>query len=262
MENGWLVKDVAAVCGVSIRLLHHWDAVGLVTPSKRLPNGYRLYTEPDVKRIQQALLYRETGMRLERIKELLDSEQNEEYHLRMQLQLLEEASIQLERKMQAVHQLLEDCMKGKAWSIEDKANLMGKDWLPEWEAEAQSKWGDTEDWKETQSNLSKMSQQDWRIYRAETQRLEEKMSTLCREGIAPDSDLARTLIEEYRKNCSQYHFEITHAKHVLLGKLYTEDPRFNQYYEKLAPGFAKWVRDAIESNAQKHGIDLERVQWE
>lgn len=262
MENAWLVKEVAKLCGVSVRLLHHWDYVGLVSPSSRLPNGYRLYSSQDVKRIQQALLYRETGMSLEKIKELLDSSESEEKHLRLQLELLEGVSAQLQRKINAVHQMLEDHMKGKTLTIEEKAALMGKDWLPEWEAEAKEKWGATDDWKETQSNLSKMTDKDWQAHREAMQAIEEKMSKLHTEGILPDSEQALALIEEYRKICSEHHFEITHSKHVLLGRMYVSDSRFKDYYEKYSTGFAQWVRAAIEANAYVHECDPKSAKWE
>lgn len=262
MKTGWLVKEVAQLCGVSIRLLHHWDYMELVVPSQRLPNGYRLYTKQDITRLQQALLYRETGMSLKKIKELLDSSQSEEKHLKIQLELLEKASEQLHKKIKAVHKLLEEHTKGKTMSIEEKASIMGKDWLPEWETEAQEKWGATSDWKETQANLSNMSNKDWQIYREEMQEIEEKISELCFSGVSPDSNQALLLIEEYRKICSKHHFEITYSKHVLLGRMYVNDLRFKEYYDKYGRNFAQWVCAAIEANALTHGVNPEQAQWQ
>ncbi len=262
MKNGMFVKEVAELCGVSVRLLHHWDFIGLVSPSERLPNGYRLYLDDDIKRIQQALLYRATGMRLEHIKELLDSRQDDKQHLEMQLALLEEASLELNRKIKAVHQLLEECIMGNELSIEEKAALMGKDWLPEWEDEAKDKWGDTPDWQETQIHLSQMSKDDWQTYRLDIQLLEEKMADLCIGGTPADSEEALQLIEEYRILSSKHHFEITYPKHVLISRLYTEDERFKAYYDKYSPKLAAWIQHGIEANARAHGVDPESAKWE
>lgn len=262
MKNNWLVKEVAELCGVSVRLLHHWDYVGLVSPSERLPNGYRLYSEQDIKRIQQALLYRETGMSLDKIKELLNSSHSEEKHLRIQLELLEEASEQLQQKINVVQQILEKYMKGKTISIAEKAAIMGKDWLPEWEAEAEQKWGETNDWKQTQLNLAKITAKDWQAHRQEMQAIEKKISELHAAGVCPNTDQSLSLIEEYRKVCSKYHFEITHAKHVLLGKMYINDSRFKDYYEQYGIGFASWIYAAIEANARAHGTDPNNAKWE
>ena len=61
------VGEVSTLLGVSVRALHHWDESGLVHPSQRSTAGYRLYSEADSMRIQQVLVYRETGMPLARI---------------------------------------------------------------------------------------------------------------------------------------------------------------------------------------------------
>ena len=49
------VREVARLAGVSVRTLHHYDAVGLLPPSARSEAGYRLYTDPDLERLQQIL---------------------------------------------------------------------------------------------------------------------------------------------------------------------------------------------------------------
>ena len=58
------VGEAARLVGVSVRTLHHWDALGLAVPSGRTWSGYRLYSPDDVARLQQVLVYRETGMPL------------------------------------------------------------------------------------------------------------------------------------------------------------------------------------------------------
>ena len=66
------VGEVSTLLGVSVRALHHWDESGLVHPSQRSAAGYRLYSEADIMRIQQVLVYRQTGMSLADIKAVLD----------------------------------------------------------------------------------------------------------------------------------------------------------------------------------------------
>lgn len=57
----YTVGAVAGLAGVSVRTLHHYDRIGLLSPSQRSPVGYRLYTLEDLKRLQQILYYRELG---------------------------------------------------------------------------------------------------------------------------------------------------------------------------------------------------------
>src|SRR6185295_11316232 len=66
------VKEVAEQSGVSIRALHHYDAIGLLVPSLRTAAGYRLYTDDDLLRLQQILIGRELGLSLEEIRRSLD----------------------------------------------------------------------------------------------------------------------------------------------------------------------------------------------
>ena len=71
ISHGQSVRSQRSM-GVSVRALHHWDETGLVRPSQRSDAGYRLYSETDIMRIQQVLVYRQTGMSLADIKAVLD----------------------------------------------------------------------------------------------------------------------------------------------------------------------------------------------
>ena len=61
------VGQLAALAGVTIRTLHHYDEVGLLSPSGRSAAGYRIYEESDLERLQQILLYRGFGFTLQEI---------------------------------------------------------------------------------------------------------------------------------------------------------------------------------------------------
>ncbi len=68
------VGDVAAASGVTVRTLHHWDAIGVISPSSRTGAGHRLYTEDDLHRLYQVLSLRRLGLPLEQIAACLDSD--------------------------------------------------------------------------------------------------------------------------------------------------------------------------------------------
>jgi DNA-binding transcriptional MerR regulator len=59
---GYPVGQVAALAGITVRTLHHYDEIGLLAPSGRTAAGYRTYSEADVERLQQVLFYRGLGM--------------------------------------------------------------------------------------------------------------------------------------------------------------------------------------------------------
>lgn len=66
------VGQLAALSGVSVRTLHHYDAIGLLKPALIRPNGYRYYQQGELLRLQEILFYRAVGMALADIKALLD----------------------------------------------------------------------------------------------------------------------------------------------------------------------------------------------
>ena len=63
----WTVGQVAELVGVTVRTLHHYDDIGLLVPSERSRAGYRLYTDRDLARLQQVVVYRRLEMPLEEI---------------------------------------------------------------------------------------------------------------------------------------------------------------------------------------------------
>src|SRR5438105_3193416 len=67
----WTVKAVSELAGVSIRALHHYDAIGLLKPSAVSEAGYRLYSQADLERLQQIVFFRELEVSLHDIKAIL-----------------------------------------------------------------------------------------------------------------------------------------------------------------------------------------------
>ncbi len=67
------VKEVSRLTGVSIRALHHYDAIGLLKPARVTDAGYRLYDEIALERLYMILVYRELGFSLNEIGEILDA---------------------------------------------------------------------------------------------------------------------------------------------------------------------------------------------
>src|SRR5438105_15865027 len=73
MATLYTVKKLSDLAGVSIRTLHYYDEIGLLSPSQMGTNGYRLYDDAALLRLQQILFYREIGLQLTQIKDILDS---------------------------------------------------------------------------------------------------------------------------------------------------------------------------------------------
>ncbi|NTV79958.1 MAG: MerR family transcriptional regulator, partial [Candidatus Aminicenantes bacterium] len=71
--NGYLVREFAQLTRVTVRTLHYYDQVGLLKPSFERPNGYRVYTDADLLRLQQIVTLKFMGFSLDEIRRLLDS---------------------------------------------------------------------------------------------------------------------------------------------------------------------------------------------
>ncbi|MGH3795140.1 MAG: MerR family transcriptional regulator [Pseudonocardiaceae bacterium] len=70
----WKVGQLARLTGLTVRTLHHYDALGLLRPSARTPSGHRLYDEDDVRRLYRVVAMRELGLTLDMIGHLLTGE--------------------------------------------------------------------------------------------------------------------------------------------------------------------------------------------
>ena len=69
----WKVGELASSTGLSVRTLHHYDEIGLLSPSHRTPSGHRLYAETDLARLQQVVSLRSLGLPLDQVKDCLDA---------------------------------------------------------------------------------------------------------------------------------------------------------------------------------------------
>lgn len=94
MKN-WYVKDLSSLTGVSVQTLHHYDRIGLLKPSERLRNGYRLYTQEDLLKLQQIIALKSFGFELVEINNLLVGEVNALQHFSHQIKILEQKEKQL-----------------------------------------------------------------------------------------------------------------------------------------------------------------------
>ena len=72
-EGSWRVGDLARVTGLTVRTLHYYDEIGLVTPSRRSGAGHRLYTDADVERLYRVCALRRLGLPLAKISAALSA---------------------------------------------------------------------------------------------------------------------------------------------------------------------------------------------
>ena len=256
------VGEVSTLLGVSVRALHHWDETGLVHPSRRSAAGYRLYCEADIKRIQQVLVYRQTGMNLADIKAVLDEPGADALtHLRRQRELVQGQISHLQHKLSSIDMVIDIQQLGARISVAEMAEIWGTDWDPVYVEEARARWGDTPEWAESYQRKARMSRADWERAHEETVALESALAEAMRNGVEPGSPEANALARWHRKDFNRW-FEVSTSKQVIIARSYVVDERYARYYDKRAPGLAAWLKDVIDACARSEGVDPATVTWE
>ena len=256
------VGEVSTLLGVSVRALHHWDETGLVHPSRRSAAGYRLYCEADIMRIQQVLVYRQTGMSLADIKAVLDEAGADVLtHLHRQRELLQGQISHLQHKLSSIDMVIDIHQLGARISVAEMAEIWGTDWDPVYVEEARAQWGDTPEWAESYQRKARMSRADWEQAHEETVALETALAEAMRNGVEPGSPEANALARWHRKDFNRW-FEVSTSKQVLIARGYVADERYARYYDKRAPGLAAWLKDVIDASARSEGVDPATATWE
>jgi len=256
------VGAVASVVGVTVRALHHWDAVGLIRPSERTVSGYRRYSAGDVTRIRRVLIYRDLGLSLDSIGELLDAPLFDPgASLRQQRGLLVDRISRLRGMVEGVDRLIEATDAGTLLTPDEQVAIFGQDWQPSWITQAKFRWGDTDQWAQSAERASTRTPHDWQQITDSTTALNLDLAAAVRAKPAPASPEAGVLVERHRASIGAY-FDCTYSMQVCLGRLYAADPDFTAYYEALEPRLTRWLRDAIDATATRHGIKPESATWQ
>ncbi|WP_431679533.1 MerR family transcriptional regulator [Kitasatospora sp. KL5] len=250
--TSYSVGQVAKVAGVTVRTLHHYDEIGLLSPSGRTPAGYRRYEEKDLDRLQQVLFYRELGFPLDQVAAILDDRSvSPNEHLRRQRSIIGDRIEHLQELAAAVERALEAQKMGIQLTPEEKFEVFGKDYQESWEDEAEQRWGGTDAWKESQRRTGGYTKADWQRIKAEADGLNARLAQAFTSGTAADSEEGAALAEEHRQHITGNFYECTYTIHRGLAEMYVADPRFTATYDRIAPGLAQWLRDAILANADR-----------
>jgi MerR family transcriptional regulator, thiopeptide resistance regulator len=240
------VGAVAALTGVSVRTLHHYDHIGLVVPSVRTSAGYRGYTDADVERLHVVLVYREAGLPLEEIRVLLDDPEVDELaRLQRQHALLLERADALQRTITAVEELMDAHRSGIQLTAEEQVEIFGTTAFGEdYAIEAQQRWGDTDAWRQSQQRAAQLTKQDWIDLKAEGDQLLVDLADAKRAGVVPGSPEADALAARHRASIERF-YECGGEMHRGLVDMYLADERFTAYYDDVEPGLAQFVHDVV-----------------
>lgn len=249
-KTRYTVHELAELSGVSVRALHYYDEIGLLQPHRR-DNNYRSYGLAEVDRLQQILLYREIGVGLSMIKNILDDPAFDvKAALGNHLIALQAQRSRLNELIGSVEKTLASKERKTIMSDKEKFEGFKKKLIEENEekygAEIRKKYGD-EEVNASNAKLSGLTEEQYR----QSQAIENEMRTLLAQaaiGGDPSSDDAQHACDLHRQWLTFFWKEGMYSKeaHLGLGEMYVADDRFKAYYDTETPGTAEFLRDALK----------------
>lgn len=261
-EQGMRVGDVARLVEVTARMLRHWDEIGLASPSGRSAAGYRLYTREDVDRVHRVVAYREIGLGLEEIREVLDGPGLDiSVRLREQRSLLADRIRRLRELDERLERMTAAHEQGLLLSDAEQRETFGEEWDPAHAVDARSLWGHTPQWAQFAERSASRTRAEWEQISESMRALQQDLASALERGVAPGSAEANDLVEAHRELFSQF-FPLSREMQVCLGRMYETDPGFASYHDGIRSGLAAWLRRAIDASARAHDIDPETATWQ
>jgi DNA-binding transcriptional MerR regulator len=250
MRGRYRVKEVSEGAGVSIRTLHHYDAIGLLVPSGRTEAGYRLYTDDDILRLQQILIARELGLALEEIRRMLDQP---DFDLRQAL-LRQRAELvgrieRTTRMLQAVDAALAT-VKREDEMVDLEQIFDGFD-PRRYEAEVKERWGSGDAYGESARRTRGYSAEDWRRCKAENDAILRDAAQAMKAGRQAADAEAMDVAERHRLSIDQWFYPCSRPMHTRLADMYEADERFAAAIDAHAEGLTRYLAAAIRANAAR-----------
>lgn len=243
------INEVSKISGVSIRTLHYYDEIGLLSPSKDENSNYRLYTEKDLDTLQQILFYRELQYPLMKIKEILT---DESFDIIKSLIRQKEQLLNKQKQLDRIVCLIEKTIKTKRGDLkmtnEEKFNVLKQKLINQNEEnygeELRQQYGE-EIIFATYGKIKEMTETQ---YEAVNQ-LELQLFERLKEGLnvqSPSEDLMLEIAELHKRWLSFYWVKYSESAHAGLAQMYLLDERFIEYYDsRVMPGATKLLVDCI-----------------
>ena len=152
------VNEVSKLTGVSVRTLHYYDEIGLLTPAVTTEAGYRLYDDTNLERLQQILLFKELEFSLKDIKKMIDSPGfDRRKALSEQIELLTLKKEHFENLISYAQQIKSKGEYGMDFKVFDNAKI------ETYKAEAKRRWGDTEAYREYETKSADYSEEKQQV---------------------------------------------------------------------------------------------------
>lgn len=254
------IKQIAAMAGVSVRTLHHYDAIGLLTPAGTGENGYRIYGRAELLRLQQILFHKEVGFRLSEIGAILDDPEFDSIAaLTTHKHALLAEAAKCDVLVKTLTRTLAALTGGAA--IADSALYQG---FPAEQQSAYELWlienygsengcADMEERiADSKTAYAKMTETERKEIMAELALIERGLAEGLRQGEAPESEAHDLLLHRHRAWVAfMWNRPCPLDAYAGLADLYLSHPDFETRYEQIEPGFTAYLTDAMKAYADR-----------
>lgn len=230
------VNEISKITGVSVRTLHHYDAIGLLKPTKVTDAGYRLYDDTAISRLQSILLFRELQFPLKDIKAILDSPAfDADEALSQQIRLLELQYRHIGELISFAREIQKKGVKQMDFHIFDN------DETEQYKEEVKAKWGQTQAYNE-------YTQKRDRDYNKISDQLMSLFSEIGKlHALSPCDTKVQEKIRALQSFITKNYYNCTDEILKGLGQMYVCDERFKKNIDRDGGnGTAEFVSEAIK----------------
>jgi DNA-binding transcriptional MerR regulator len=238
----YTVQQLASLSGVTVRTLHHYDEIKLLSP-RREANGYRIYGEPELMRLQQILFFRELEIPLEEIGSILAKPDFDMTSALLQHRAaIESKRLRLGNLLGTIDKTLAKISGEKTMSDDELFDAFWEKHETEYAAEAEQRWGNTEAYKQSKERTKNYTKEDFKRMAKEGEELTRQIAAAMPSG--PASAETQALIQKHYDAIRNF-YDPSPELYRGLGKMLAEDARFRAYYEKHDPALPEFMRDAM-----------------
>lgn len=244
----YTIRKLAQLAGVSLRTLRYYDEIGLLRPSRVTDAGYRMYGPAEVDALQSILFYRELGVALGDIKSIMAAPAYRRLGaLEAHLRLLLEKRRRMDAMIANVRKTIASEKGESDMTDEEKFEGLKERLLRENEEkygdEARSLYG-SEAVEQANAKFRGMSPQQYERMKALDAQLTQTLAAAV-ETKDPGGELAQQACALHKQWLMMSWSSYSPEAHAGLAQTYVDDARFAAYYERIAPGCAEFLRDAI-----------------
>jgi DNA-binding transcriptional MerR regulator len=244
----YTIKNLAALARVSTRTLRYYDEIGILKPLRINSSGYRIYGEKSVDKLQQIMFYRELGVSLDNIKEIITSNNFDETNaLKEHLKELESKQKQLQILINNVQKTILSKEGSISMSNKEKFEGFKKNLIEENEQkygeEVKGKYGEKA-FEKSNKIFKNMTEEQYK----ELENLGDEVLNNLKKAIKtndPSSELAQKTADLHKQWLTFCWGDYDKEAHANLTQMYVDDERFKAYYDKVDPRGAEFLRDAV-----------------